>query len=271
MPGEDSVAVDSIAKVGILVAAFRLRHQLRLATEDIEATKTADVIDAVTKYWDERVRQAFPGYGADFPNLKKLIKEGDAKKIEFSDEIRDTLKKMIAGRGDNASARKLIDLIGFQYLNGALHTEGCSEAPGKGIWIWKNFGSLRIWKGAPVQYPGQGGSLQALTSLFIELFRWKAIDEEASQEMCEILETAGLWATFSEATYTIGKIGLLKPARLSQVGLYRLPFSYAGPFTLAPHGEFSGLVIACGFPSEEEIRSIFERLLIGIGRRHLDM
>jgi hypothetical protein len=246
-----AVACDSLAKVGVMVALYRLRAQLRALAVEVEAREKHQLLRVAGHYWKSEVSRAFPRYGADFPDIDGLF-DGPPQRIDFSRSARQNLETAITISGNNAACG-LMKAIGFQYLHGALRAEGLCDGPGKGIWIPKRYDDLAVWRGAPVSTGGHAASPRALTKLFAAIARNRLVDAQASREMRTLLTEANSMNSFCGlrgAHEAWSKIGLLEVrgsgVRSSEAGWFRVPMrSIQG----APPGRDSPIFIvtATGF------------------------
>ncbi len=246
-----ALACDSLAKVGVMVALYRLRAQLRALAVEVDAREKHQLLRVAGHYWKSEVSRAFPRYGADFPDIDGLF-DGPPQRIDFSRSARQNLETAITISGNNAACG-LMKAIGFQYLHGALRAEGLCDGPGKGIWIPKRYDDLAVWQGAPVSTGGHAASPRALTKLFAAIARNRLVDAQASREMRTLLTEANSMNSFCGlrgAHEAWSKIGLLEVrgsgVRSSEAGWFRVPMrSIQG----APPGRDSPIFIvtATGF------------------------
>lgn len=258
--GDKALACDSVAKVGVMVALFRLRAQLRALAVEVEAREKRQLLRVAEHYWKREVSRAFPRYGEDFPDLDGLF-DGPPQRIGFSRTAEQNLSVMIANSG-NRAAGDLMKSLGFQYLHGALRAEGLCDGPGTGIWIPMRYQDLVRWKRAPIATGGHAASPRALTRLFAAIARRKLIDAEASREMRALLERAcgqSSWCGFGSAQEKWSKIGLLfvenDGARHSEAGFFRVP-TRSLPGAAASNGSIAFVLVAIGFMSWDELKEV---------------
>ena len=269
---EKSLVADSIAKVGVMLALFRLRKQLRLLAEEVDALVATDLFHVASHYWKKSVNKAYPRYAADFPRLEALF-EGVPREIRFTQSTKTNLRWMIED-SSNTAAKELMQLLGFQYINGAVRNEGLSDGPGRGIWLQTRFGDLVRWKGAPKAAVGQGVSPRALTKMFLAIYRQRLVDSDASHEMDALLAAAqkknGL-CHYRNAVEQIGKVGYNDNNRLGihthgHVGLYRLPMSIL-PENPPAYGEFCCVTVGLQFTSDTQVEDAFRQLHQEVARK----
>jgi hypothetical protein len=255
-----AVACDSLAKVGVMVALYRLRAQLRALAVEVDAREKHQLLRVAGHYWKSEVSRAFPRYGADFPDIDGLF-DGPPQRIDFSRSARQHLDTAIKVSG-NSAARDLMKALGFQYLHGALRAEGLCDGPGKGIWIPKRFGDLAIWRGAPVSTGGHCASPRALTGLFAGIARGRLVDAQASREMRELLAEANTMNShcgLRDAQDAWSKIGFLTPSggdvRCSESGWFRVPIRSLGGAP-SERGSVTFIVTALGFVHRDLLTSV---------------
>jgi hypothetical protein len=185
----------SLVKIAAMFAAFRLRHNLRLAANQVSSGDGKAVFKAVADDWKGVVEHAVPDGKPDFPKFDQIFTiQGStgAWSIDFLPDFQQHLELMI-GDSDNHSASVCIDRIGFQYLNGALETDGLFSRQFGGLWLGGNYVG-RNWMREPLTRRTQMGATAKATAHFLTLLEdSRLVSPEASDEMRVIMRLAGSW------------------------------------------------------------------------------
>src|SRR5258706_5162597 len=163
----------SVGKVGVAVAAFRLREQVkRFATKSLAKTQK-DLISELTKAWKPIVSKEpanFPSFpkldrifrfitstnewDIDFfstPSLKPQDSNPKDKKSFFPGELKPGSRvcrtylgfyermELMIRNSNNEAASLCIEDLGYQYMRGAIEEEGFAIKGGLGFWIGGNY------------------------------------------------------------------------------------------------------------------------------------
>jgi hypothetical protein len=192
---DDQRFVASLAKIAALFAAFRLRHNLRIAANETSAKDGNEAFKMVTEDWKGVVQTAIPAGKPDFPQFDKIFTIRGATgawDIDFTKEYRGHLELMI-GHSDNHSASVCIDRLGFQYINGALEAEGLYVAGRGGIWLGGNYAG-RAWMAEPSKKLTHQGATASSVARFLTLLEDdRLVSPKDSKEMRAIMRLAGTW------------------------------------------------------------------------------
>jgi hypothetical protein len=207
----------SLAKIGVMFSAFRLRERVRLAAADSGAASAKDLFAAITQEWKPGVESAVPSGPKEFPHFDRIFAvTGGAGglAIDFNANFRKHMRAMIE-HSNNRSAGFCIDAVSFQYLNGALAAEGLYNESG-GLWLGGNY-TGRVWKREPKIHTTQGATATAVARLLTLVEQGRLVDSDASKEMRALMRLAGSW--FGDG------LREAKPARpvsdiYAKVGLY---------------------------------------------------
>lgn len=256
---DDQRFVASLAKIGALFAAFRLRYCLRLAANETSAKTGAEAFKMVTDDWKGVVQTAIPAGKPDFPQFDKIFTIRGATgawNIQFTDEYLGHLKLMI-GHSDNHSASVCIDRLGFQYINGALEAEGL-YVPGRGgIWLGANYAG-RAWMVEPSKKLTFQGATASSVARFLTLLEDdRLISADDSADMRDIMRLAGTWLEQG--------LSRAKPPRpiidiYAKIGLYGTSHD-CGVIQRSDHGKpIRYAAVILGAPDPQVIRDLVVKL-----------
>jgi Beta-lactamase enzyme family len=185
----------SLVKIAALFAAFRLRENLRIAANQVSAKDKKEVFKTVAVDWKGVVETAVPDGKPDFPKFDQIFTingSTGAWAIDFTTDYLNHLKNMI-GHSNNHSASVCIDRIGFQYLNGALETDGLYSREFGGLWLGGNYAG-RNWMREPrTRLTHMGATAKAVAAFLTLLEDSRLVSPEASDEMRAIMRLAGSW------------------------------------------------------------------------------
>ncbi|MCK9605751.1 MAG: serine hydrolase [Methylomonas sp.] len=185
----------SLVKIAAMFAAFRLKENLGVAVNETSATIGKDALNAVALDWKDAVETAVPSGRRDFPQLSKIFDITGAKggwTLVFTKEFMHHMELMI-GHSNNHSASICIDLIGFQYINGALEAEALYSFNAGGLWLGGNYAG-RNWIPEPrTKLTHQGATAKTVAKFLALLEDNRLVSPAASKEMRRIMGLAGTW------------------------------------------------------------------------------
>src|SRR5215469_2687769 len=185
----------SLVKIAAMFAAFRLRNNLRIAANEVDADDAKEVFKVITADWKGVVETAVSSGKPDFPKLDQILTisgSNGAWNIDFSKSYRQHMEAMI-GHSNNHSASICIDRIGFQYLNGALAAEGLYDEELGGLWLGGNYAG-RDWMLEPrTKLTHMGATARAVAAFLTLLEDSRLVSTDASDEMRDIMALAGSW------------------------------------------------------------------------------
>ena len=72
--GAKGVAADSIAKLGILVATYRLRAQLRQVAQETGVRSRAELVSVLKPAWGEKGARKLPPGGGRLPRHRRALR-----------------------------------------------------------------------------------------------------------------------------------------------------------------------------------------------------
>jgi hypothetical protein len=185
----------SLVKIAAMFAAFRLRNNLRIAANEVNANDGKEVFKIITADWKGVVETAVSSGKPDFPILHQIFTIGGsvgAWNIDFSTTYRHHMELMI-GHSDNHSASVCIDRIGFQYLNGALAAEGLYSAEFGGLWLGGNYAGKNWMLEPRTKLTHVGATANAVAEFLTLLEDSRLVSTDASDEMRHIMGLAGSW------------------------------------------------------------------------------
>lgn len=192
---DDQRFVASLTKIAALFAAFRLRHNLRIAANETSVSDRKDVFKTIAADWKSVVETAVPAGKPDFPQLDQIFTITGAKSawdIAFAADYVKHMELMI-GHSDNHSASVCIDRLGFQYINGALAGDGLYDPQRGGLWLGGNYAG-RHWMREPrTKLTHMGATASSVATFLTLLESGRLVSPEASKEMRDIMRLAGSW------------------------------------------------------------------------------
>ncbi len=174
---EQTFNIGSMAKVAPMYAAHELRFRIQVLVNAVKAAGLAvtqqsqlNVFSAIRRVWSPQICIGFPGldtrYPGRFPNLGQIIRIDAAGTVTFlkgtatADEVNAVGENkpptpnmsffnwmdLMIRCSNNAAAGKVIDVLGYPYINGVLREAGFFHpATKRGIWVSQNYASSR-WK-----------------------------------------------------------------------------------------------------------------------------
>jgi hypothetical protein len=177
MNGDQEIGIGSVAKLGVMYAAFELRERVRAAVAELlaagmstrSATWPRDAYRAIELAWKVRVNDPFRVAKLDtgFPNLASIFTIDRRGTVDFStagrsDSAIDSIGEFGSLRGlrfrewmilmmrwsHNGAAGECIHALSWPYLNGALGKAGLFDATtGLGLWLTSSFSRYPSWNG----------------------------------------------------------------------------------------------------------------------------
>lgn len=185
----------SLVKIAAMFAAFRLRNNLRIAANEVSSGDGKEVFKTVAADWKGVVESAIPSGKKDFPAFDQIFTINGSTgswTIDFRPEYQHHLEEMI-GHSNNHSASVCIDRLGFQYLNGALETDGLYSKQFGGLWLGGNYAG-RNWMREPQTHRTHMGATAKATAAFLTLLEdGRLVSPAASGEMRDLMRRAGSW------------------------------------------------------------------------------
>jgi hypothetical protein len=214
--------VFSLAKIGPMLAAFRLRERLRNEFSGSPAGNINELIDKIEKAWKPQVTSKSHSLGwDDFPNVLKIFDIPDKPPFSFEfDGLRsdwdvlqaiaknpkdktgsipkdvidilpfaDRLKLSIRMSDDNA-AGSVIDDLGLSYIYATLVSEGLYSPQNHGLWISNTYGYNSKFAGyeAPKGEISAGATAYTIALFFTLMYQRKffALGQD-NQDMLDLM------------------------------------------------------------------------------------
>jgi len=196
---DDQIFCGSLPKIAVMLAAFRLREQVREAAVRLNLSEPGALFPQLEKAWTPLIAKEANGRAVAFPKLRKIFAADgfeDAKDIDFSDDYYNHQAAMIEGVGKNSAAAYCVDKLGFAYINGVLQWEGLqSGRPGR-----KDFRGLSLtldyaknsW-GGDGGAVAQGATAKAVGAFFTALENRSLVSQAASNSMITHMSVASSW------------------------------------------------------------------------------
>lgn len=209
----------SLVKIAAMFAAFRLRENLGIAVNQTSGATGEEALSTVALDWKDAVETAVPSGHRDFPKLSEIFDISGAKggwTLTFTVNFMKNMELMI-GHSDNHAASVCINRLGFQYLNGALESDGLYSRENGGLWLGGNYAG-RNWMPEPrTKLTHQGATAKSVAKFLSLVEDNRLVSPDASAEMRRIMGLAGTW--FVEG------LKRAKPARsvissYAKVGIY---------------------------------------------------
>jgi hypothetical protein len=209
----------SFVKVGIMLAAYRLREQVREAAIKLSIADIKALASDLQGDWLPLIAQEAQGRPVKFPSFGEIFEPGvDARKTDFGSEFSHQIDLMVEGVGKNSAAAFCTERLGFAYINGVLRTEGLLEghfgrSDLKGISLSLDYGG-HFWAGKEGGAAGQGATAKAMAAFFTALYTRQLVSIGASDDMIGHLSVANSWFKAGlvenrrKHLHTISKIGV---------------------------------------------------------------
>jgi len=188
----------SFVKVGIMLAAYRLREQVREAATKLNIADIKALASDVQKDWLPLIEREAQGRPAKFPNFGEIFEPGvDARKTDFGGEFSHQIDLMVEGVGKNSAAAFCTERLGFAYINGVLRTEGLLEghfgrSDLKGMSLSLDYGG-HLWAGKEGATTVQGATAKSMAAFFTALYTRQLVSIQASNDMIGHLSVANSW------------------------------------------------------------------------------
>jgi hypothetical protein len=211
--GEKQTAIDSMAKLGVLVAAYLLRDQVRTAAALLRDEKKEKVLKRINAAWKPYWEARIDGRPKDSPKLEKIFEislggpehwqvrfrwepigentmnvlghSADAANVAF----RNRLELMMRWSSNEAASACMTDL-GFQAVNSLLADAGFFEMNrGGGLWLSKLYGKDIFWgRSDPVRGGTvQGGTARAVAEVLTLMAQDRLVRPGVAAEMRRIM------------------------------------------------------------------------------------
>jgi hypothetical protein len=185
----------SLVKIAAMFAAFRLKENLGIAVNQTSATTGAEALRTVASDWKDAVETAVPSGRRDFPDFAHIFDITGARggwTLNFTADFMRHMELMI-GHSDNHSASICINRLGFQYLNGALESDGLYSREASGLWLGGNYAG-RNWMPEPrTKLTHQGATAKSVAKFLSLVGDNRLVSPAASAEMRRIMSLAGTW------------------------------------------------------------------------------
>jgi hypothetical protein len=187
----------SLPKIVIMLAAYRLREQVRMAAKDLGIGDAKKLFPELEKAWTPLITNEAFGRPAAFPKLDKIFEmQIDARKADFSPEFQWQLDRAIEGIGSNEGAAYCAKQLGFAYINGVLQWEGLQEGKMgqkgfKGLSLALDYGGT-AW-GQDGGAVAQGATAKAVVAFMTALYNRQLVSKEASEAMLARMKLATSW------------------------------------------------------------------------------
>ena len=191
--------IASTAKVAAMFAAFRLRKNFREAAAQASANTADELRDEVTQAWKPLVEHSVGG-SADFPNLKTILAISGTRgswDIQFTDTYLKRMKGMI-GPSDNHDASYCILALGYQYIQGALASEGLYKSGEGGLWLAGDYAKGRDGETEPISKLHQAGNVSALAAFLVAVANQALVKDSASATMRLMMNNAFMFRILDE-------------------------------------------------------------------------
>ncbi|MEU2062485.1 hypothetical protein [Streptomyces sp. NPDC013455] len=197
----DSYYTASLAKVGALYAAYELLKSVNAVAG--EAATPQELFARLRGEFDPVIDAAVPAIAeAGLTRAQRLPKyeqvfaalsAGGPLRCAFQPAFQDNLNKMIV-KGNNEAASACIQLLGYSWINGALHAGGFYFPPARtGIWLAGTFtGALPAVRIPSVNdgMVAQASTCFDMANLYAHIVRRTLVDAESSNLMHALLATS---------------------------------------------------------------------------------
>jgi hypothetical protein len=187
----------SLPKIVIMLAAFRLREQVREAAQALGIVEPKKLFAELAKAWGPLISREASGRTASFPRLDQIFHtDMDPRKIDFSPEFLFQMDRTIEGVGSNAGAAFCTRLMGFAYINGVLQWEGfqfgrMGHTGFKGLSLSLDYGG-HSWA-SDGGATAQGATAKAVAAFLTALQARRLVSKDASDEMIARMMNAVSW------------------------------------------------------------------------------
>jgi hypothetical protein len=197
---DDQIFAGSLPKIAIMLAAYRLREQVREAAGRLGLSEPGALFPQLEKAWPPLIAKEANGRPVVFPKLRKIFAVdgfGDAKEIQFSDDFDHHITAMIEGVGKNEAAASCVDRLGFAYINGVLQWEGLQSGKigqrgFRGLSLSLDYGG-NSWGGGDGGAVAQGATAKAVAAFLTALENQNLVSKDASIEMTSHMLAASSW------------------------------------------------------------------------------
>jgi len=218
---DQQIFVGSLPKIAVMLAAYRLREQVRAAAIQLGLHEPGALFPRLVKAWKPVIDKAAQGRPSQFPKLEQIFRiDGfdDAQEIRFSDDFYDHIALMVERVGKNSAAAYCADRLGFAYINGVLQNEGLQsgrigEKGFKGLSLSLNYGGVS-WGAGDGAAVAQGATAEVVATFMTALWMHRLVSEQASVDMEGHLRLAVSWLGEGlkdrkrPPSSTMGKIGV---------------------------------------------------------------
>jgi len=197
---EQQIFVGSLPKIAIMLAAYRLREQVREAAVRLRLNETGALFPRLVKSWTPLLTKQAQGRPVMFPKLDQVFRAdgfADAQEIEFHDDFDAHIVKMIEGVGKNDAAAYCAQRLGFAYINGVLQTEGLQDGPDgsrgpRGLSLALDYAG-NFWTGSESAATAQGATAKSVAAFMTALENRNLVSPQASEEMTSHMLVASSW------------------------------------------------------------------------------
>jgi hypothetical protein len=197
---DDQIFVGSLPKIAVMLAAYRLREQVREAAVRLGLSEPGALFPHLEKAWPPLIAKEANGRPVAFPKLRKIFAVdgfGDAKEIQFSDDFEHHIAAMIEGVGKNSAAAYCVDKLGFAYINGVLQWEGLQfgklgQRGFRGLSLSLDYGG-NSWGSGDGGAIAQGATAKAVAAFLTALENRNLVSKDASDGMTGHMLLASSW------------------------------------------------------------------------------
>ena len=173
--------VASLAKIAIILAAYRLRRSVADAANVSQAADAKTLFADIATAWRGPINKLFSGPADDFPKLNRIFDVSGppgGRTIRFTDKFWKQLVGIV--QNSNRAAADCISDIGFNFINGTLVKEGLVDEKKQGLWLGGSY-SATTWEST--KYRMHGATALSVARFFTLLHTGQLVDHEASRNM----------------------------------------------------------------------------------------
>lgn len=210
--GEKQTSIDSMAKLGVFVAAYLLRDQVRIAAALLRDEKKEKVLKRINAAWKPYWETRIDGRPTDSPKIERIFEinlggpehwqvrfkwepkgentmndlghSADAGQVDF----RNRLELMMRWSSNEAASACMTDL-GFQAINSLLADAGFFDSQRGGLWLSKLYAKDGFWGRRDPAGGGtvHGGTARAVAEVLTLMAQDRLVRAGVAAEMRRIM------------------------------------------------------------------------------------
>lgn len=193
----------SQSKTGALLGAHQLRYDLRRLAAEFKKKNNQDI----NAFKAQAIQTFAPGiHGAKLHDKFVISTSPEGFKVDFTEGFKKEFIQMMR-ISNNRIASKVIDKVGFNYINSTLWQLGIyDKSRGGGLWVGRGYAGGKYWHRDPVSNLSHGINPFSLARLMTLLAQKRLVSEDASESMLTYLSNTRFRIKFVKGLIRLGVV-----------------------------------------------------------------